>query len=205
MLIIGLVFIRHTQLKQMIGNPQLAQTLYRLPLQRANIIRPNILKVRAFSFKIKAINLFIPVITQIIQNPLFIARDLKQLLKPPIDMLFHQRAICCQRRDRRLHLFDRCNNILAQLVERTRNNTLFTHALIQSLLHLSCRLIRKSQHKNLIGPSLPALNQKTCAPHHRTRLTSTRTSQHQIIVFIYHTGIALTLAQRIALHPIKIG
>ena len=89
-------------------------------------------------------------------------------------------------------------------MERTRNNAFFIHALIQPLLHLSRRLICKRQHENLFGLCLPALNQKTRAPHHRTRLASTRTRQHQIIVFVYHTRIALALGQRIALHPIKI-
>ena len=205
MLIIRLVSIRHPQHKQMIGNPQLTQTLYHLPLQRANLIRKNIFKVLPLGFKIKGIDLLIPVIPQIIQNPLSIARNLKQRLKPLIDMLLQQRTICGQRRNRRLHFFNRSNNILAQLVKRTRDNTFLIHALIQPFLHLLCRLIRKSQHENLIGLCLLALNQKTRAPHHRTRLASTRTSQYQIIIFIYHTRIALALAQRIALHPIKKG
>ena len=90
-------------------------------------------------------------------------------------------------------------------MERTGKNASFTHALIQSLLHLFCRLIRKSQHQNLLGQCLTALNQKPCTPHHRTRLASTRTGQHQIIILIYHTSIALALAQRIILHLIKIS
>ena len=105
-LVIGFVSICDAEFEQVIGDQTLAQAFDHFPLEGANLICKNMLEVLAFGFKIKGIDHLVQVITEIIENQLFVPRPRQHLLEPLLDVLVQQRAVLRQRRDRGPRVFD---------------------------------------------------------------------------------------------------